>query len=355
MLSVSVIIPVHNGGEAFRKCIETVAQSISDIDEIIVIADGESDGAWRFADHFPVRILVNETSKGPASARNDGARMAGKDILLFVDADVSVRPNTVDLVRNAFDENQEVAALFGSYDDEPADLAFLSQYRNLLHHYTHQHAEESAGTFWCGCGAVRREIFKEAGGFDDTFTTASVEDIEFGYRLTQSGHQIRLRKDIQVKHLKRWNGAAMIRTDVFGRAVPWTELILARRALRNDLNLRIENRLSVLLVYLFPISLLLSILLPAMWIVAAACIAGFVVMNAGFFRLLLRKKGFGFMLKAVPWHAFFYIYSGFGFLLGSWRHLKDTFFNRSEGVRAEEPTSGSGSGDPETDLEAARA
>ncbi len=39
-------------------------------------------------------------------------------------------------VASAFAVEPDLAALFGSYDDEPAAANFLSQYKNLLHHYT---------------------------------------------------------------------------------------------------------------------------------------------------------------------------------------------------------------------------
>jgi hypothetical protein len=58
----------------------------------------------------------------------------------------------------------DLVALFGSYDDAPAATNFLSQYKNLLHHYMHQTAREEASTFWGACGAIRREVSLAVGG-----------------------------------------------------------------------------------------------------------------------------------------------------------------------------------------------
>ncbi len=321
MLSVSIIVPVHNGGKAFSRCLDSLTRSASDVDEIIIVADGETDGSWRRAYASGARVLVNETTRGPSAARNLGARAAAGDVLLFVDADVCLQPDTVHLVREAFAFDPDLAAVFGSYDDEPAATSFLSRYRNLLHHFTHQRSDEAARTFWCGCGAIRSEIFKGAGGFDDTYTTACVEDIELGYRLAKAGRRIRLRKDIQVKHMKQWSAAAMIRTDVFGRAIPWTELILSHREMRDDLNLRKENRLSVVLVFCLVAASLLGLHFPGMLVTAGICAAFFVVLNLPFYRLLARKQGLSFALAAIPWHALFYFYGGLGFLIGLFRFL----------------------------------
>src|SRR5690606_34456798 len=139
-----------------------------------------------------------------------------------------------------------LAAVFGSYDDEPAAPGFLSQYRNLLHHFVHQHASEDAHSFWTGCGAVRREVFEELGGFDPVVT---LDDVEFGIRLRRSGRRILLARHIRVKHLKRWTLWTMISTDVFLRAIPWTLLVMREGRVPNDLNLKYSQRLSSLLAW----------------------------------------------------------------------------------------------------------
>ncbi|WP_413171851.1 hypothetical protein [Anabaena azotica] len=77
----------------------------------------------------------------------------------FVDADVAIAPDTINRVRLAFTQDTSLAAVIGSYDDTPVASNFLSQYKNLFHHYTHQNANEDAFTFWGSCAAIRRDIF----------------------------------------------------------------------------------------------------------------------------------------------------------------------------------------------------
>lgn len=297
---------------------------------MVVVADGESDGAWREAVQLGGRVIVNVRAAGPAAARNLGAQAASGDVLLFIDSDVVVKSDTIERVREAFERDPELAALIGSYDSEPGAQTFLSQYRNLLHHFTHQNSREDAVTFWGACGAIRRKIFVESGWYDERYDRPCVEDIELGYRLNRAGHRIILRKDIQVKHLKRWTALSMIHTDVFSRAVPWTELLLSYHAFRNDLNLRVEHRMSTALVF----GLLASLVgiaygaggMPVGAVALAIALAVLLIgLNAPFYDLLRRKKGLLFAIGAVPWHWFFYAYSGLGFVLGSirfvWRKL----------------------------------
>lgn len=320
--SVSVIIPVYNGGENFRRCLASLADCTPPPKEVIVVADGDSDGSWRLAEKQGFQVLRIATPGGPAGARNLGARAAKGDILFFTDADVMIPADTIDRIAIVFQQEFDLAALFGSYDDEPFETNWLSQYRNLLHHYVHQTGNEDASTFWAGCGAIRREIFLEMGGFDkQMYRYPSIEDIELGYRLKKTGYKIRLVKELQVKHLKHWDILSLLRADFFYRALPWTNLLLKEKRFINDLNLKTSARLSVISVYMGVLTLIGAI--GSLWLVIPAlfCIGVLLILNWDLYRFFQRKRGVNFMMKVIPWHWLYFLYSGLAFALGYARHL----------------------------------
>ncbi len=187
---------------------------------------------------------------GPAHARNIGAREARGEILFFLDSDVCVHPDTLERLRQDFQADPKLDALIGSYDASPASRDFLSQYKNLMHYFVHRRGRQDACTFWSGCGAIRREVFLEHAGFDESYQRPAVEDIELGYRLRMAGRKVVLDKGLQVKHLKRWTFWGLVKTDVLDRGIPWTELILRDRCMPNDLNLELSQRVSVALAFL---------------------------------------------------------------------------------------------------------
>ena len=136
----------------------------------------------------------------------------------------------------------------------------ISKFRNLLHHRVHYENHGQIKTFWSGCGAIKRQAFLTLGGFDEGFRTASVEDIELGYRLSASGHKIFLDHSVQVCHHKSWSLFSMCYTDCFLRARPWTRLMLSERNLgTTKLNVSIKDKVmlaTLLAAYLLiPISI----------------------------------------------------------------------------------------------------
>jgi len=314
--SVSIIIPVYNGGTNFIACLESLKTLDPQPLEIIVAADGDTDGSSETARKRGLLVLRTPVRQGPASARNLGAQTASGDILFFLDADVTARTDAVRRVAANFYGDPELSACFGSYDDAPAESGFLSQYRNLLHHYVHQKGNKHAATFWAGCGAVRREVFLSLKGFNTNYQRPSIEDIELGYRLKKQGYRILLDKSLLVKHFKKWTILSVIKTDVFDRALPWTRLIFSKGSLIDDLNLKIQSRLSVICAVLLLMSLVMS---PVSTVFAAPAILCALVLgglNRDLYRFFLRKRGALFVAGAVFWHWLYYLYSGLAFGIG---------------------------------------
>lgn len=323
-LTCSVIIPVCRGGAKFQACLTSVFAAIQPGDEIIVVADGEGDGSWRTAERMGARIARLPTSGGPGQARNLGAETSGSDILFFVDADVTIPPDAVKRVRSVFEEEEDVAAVIGSYDEEPGEENFHSQFKNLFHHFVHQHGSAEASTFWGACGAIRREVFLKMGGFDQTYGRPSIEDIELGYRLKAASQRIRLLPDLQVKHLKRWDVQSLIRTDMLDRAAPWTELIwdsLIRQKPRvlNDLNLGLAYRLSLISSFFLIAASIASFFTLWAWPLILVFGSLFVWLNLPFFKFFKLKRGGRFAFRALAWRFGYDIYSGMGFCYGSIR------------------------------------
>jgi GT2 family glycosyltransferase len=380
MPEASVVVPAHNAQSHLRECLKCLGESQGCRYEIIVVDDGSTDDTARVAAEMGARVIQLDETMGPAVARNRGVANARAEIVVFIDADVLVAPSTLSqLVATLHDSDYD--AVFGSYDSMPSAGNLISQYKNLLHHHTHQQANLEASTFWSGCGAVRRKQFLEIGGFDESYSCPSIEDIEFGARLKRNGEQIRLDPNIQVTHAKHWTISSLIKTDVFARAIPWTRLILQQHSLPNDLNLKVSQRICVamsgvmillaaLACWMQPVLILviaatvaavrctdhasgtpgrnrLAVLtgvfaLLVLFVAACTLAPGLIaimaflgaimlLLNLSLFRFFAGHRGLAFAFLSVPLHVLYYCYSGTAFGLGCMAHIGESLhFEKSE-------------------------
>jgi GT2 family glycosyltransferase len=249
----------------------------------------------------------------PAAARNVAAERASGDVLVFVDADVVVHDDAFARLRARLGAASAPAAVFGSYDDSPAARGTVSAFRNLLHHHVHQSSPGPAGTFWTGLGAVRRDVFLDAGGFDPALRY--LEDVELGMRIVGAGARVELDPAIQGKHLKGWSLREMIATDVFERGVPWVGILMRARTPSSALNLGWRHRLSA------AASLALAAAAVARKRRAAGvALAALLGLNMSFYALLARRGGPGLAVAGVPLHVLHHLASVAAVPLGAAKH-----------------------------------
>ena len=311
--TISFIVPVGKCDDLFTQSLNALQRAVLPPDDVILVFDGISPPSG-LPPSLRTRVLPER--RGPASARNAGADLAEGDIICFLDADVAVNPRFAVQVRSAFRRHSDITAVIGSYDDSPQDPRFLAQFRNLLHHHTHQMADRNAGTFWGACGAIRSGAFRALGGFDESYRHPCIEDIELGYRLTAAGHRIALDRTLTVCHLKRWRLGNLIHTDLLRRAVPWARLNFERRTWIRDLTLSPRNRWSVFAVAASLASMGGAVLEPRLLWVSACAMSFLLYLNLGFYRLLRRKRGSWFAIRALPIHVIHFLICGTGFFLG---------------------------------------
>jgi GT2 family glycosyltransferase len=320
-MNLSVIVPVNNGGESFKRCLDALIVSVRSADEIIIVDDASTDASAATARDAGMQVIsVRGQHRGPAFARNRGAQEAHGDILVFLDADVVVHKDTLARIAGYFIENSEVAAVFGSYDDNPPERSIVSLYKNLQHHYVHQYSNQVSSTFWAGCGAIRRNIFESVGGFNEKYARPSIEDIELGRRLNHAGYQVWLCPDIQVSHLKIWTFIGWLKSDIFDRAIPWSRLILREGTLNTDLNLNWQNRLSAIVAWAFVLCFVMGFFLPLLWIISGCCMVAIVTINRNMYRLFTHKGGFFFAIAAVFFHFLYSLYSSATFTIMAVRY-----------------------------------
>jgi hypothetical protein len=276
--TLAVVVPATDHPATLGRCLAALEAGDCQPDELVV--QREPAGA------------------GPAAARNLGVAATEADVMVFVDSDVEVHADALTRIREHFATDPDLDAVFGAYDDDPADPGLTSGYRNLLHHLVHTRAPGEAETFWAGLGAVRREAFEAAGGFDaDEFPQPSVEDIELGMRLRRGGSRIALDPQILGRHLKAWTPVSMATTDFSRRGVPWTRLLLRGGSGSTTLNLGRRRRASAATSVA-----LLAFLLARRPRPAATALIANLLLDRDLYALLARRGGPRLLLAGIGLH-----------------------------------------------------
>jgi GT2 family glycosyltransferase len=178
---LSVVVPTCSRARALSALLQRLRPERQQVDgsayEVIVSDDAAVDAAGlRLREEFPDVRFVAGPGRGPAANRNNGARYARGQWLVFIDDDCQpidgwLRAIAAEIEARPLDvvEGKIIAP------DKQASL-FRRDVENLR-----------GDCFWSANLAVRREYFDQIGGFDEDFAQAGGEDLELAHRFRSRG------------------------------------------------------------------------------------------------------------------------------------------------------------------------
>ncbi len=322
---ISVIIPVHNGGATLRACLEAVFSSNTSEGEyeVIVIDDASTDETAEIARDFPCEYVRKDEREGPAAARNDGAERAKGDLLLFIDADMILAPGALRGVQGAFSD-PEMMACQGVTEKEPFNEGFVPTYRALCNaHFTEKMAEHDFHiTFHTRCGAIRRSVFEELGGFDTSYSDAIVEDEEFGRRVNQK-YRVRVRRAIRGRH--REPGLLASLSKYLSRSYGSARLIVSHDLIFDKSELTIVHSVGALAAATAPLAVIAR---SPLGILTLLTVYG--ASRAEVFAFIKRERGAPFLLATIPLDYLLTTTAGVGGVIGAVAALPEVI-TRSKG------------------------
>jgi glycosyltransferase involved in cell wall biosynthesis len=201
VVKYSVIVPAYNAGKTIGDCLGALtSQSMDATDyEVIVVDDGSKDGTAEVVNTFPVRYL-HQPNKGPATARNHGAREARGEIILFTDSDCVPSADWIAEMTKPFGD-PDVVAVKGAYRTNQRSLTARFAQVEFEERFVLLKRAPSIDMVDTYSAAYRAEVFRQAGGFDESFPVANNEDTELSYKLSRMGRKMVFNPDAVVYHL----------------------------------------------------------------------------------------------------------------------------------------------------------
>ena len=298
---ISIVIPAYKNPSDVRELLESLATCCcSPIPhEVIVVDDGSDDAAFESLprDYPHVRLLRLPSNAGAAAARNVGARAATHDVLLFLDSDMQVLSNVLDLVAEMF-QHPEVSAAVGAVDPLPSNPTLFTRFWALLKAYSLPR-ERFSSTFYPMIGAIRRELFLRIGGFDERIKGASIEDYEISLRLRATGVAVHYNP----KLLVRTGYHNMFRSlrQTFSRTGKWMLLVAGEQRFDNHTTTR-SQAVGLIAGTSFLASLGAAAFSARVVPLVAVLFLVYGTVNSGFCRYVARNAGTAFVPVAIAFH-----------------------------------------------------
>ena len=251
---ISVVIPVKDGGEALRRCLEAIgSQEVADEVELVVVDSGSTDGTQDLVRSFGGRVHeIPPGSFNHGETRNVGARLASGEITVFTVQDaLPVDDRWLEELTRPLRRESSLAGTYARhipYDSAPPHQRFYIEHRygpapRMQRASTTEELTAATVLFSNVSSAIRRSLLEE---FPFASDIVVGEDLEWCGRVLLAGYEVAYVPEAVVRHshdytladaLKRYfdQGVAAERTFVVGgrspRAVRGEGLAFVRREL----------------------------------------------------------------------------------------------------------------------------
>jgi len=209
-LSISVVMPTHNRADVLEGTLQRCLQVSRHLPvDFVIVSDGSTDNTlncllWYSRHYENVRFVAIEKS-GPATARNVGAAKAQGDLIMFMGDDI--RPVDTEFFlthMRAHEKLTEPGTIIEGHVGWPKESGFqVNAVMRLIHGSGAQqfaydrmqpHGFYDWRFFWTANVSVKRGLVEDwiHDGFNSDFARAAYEDVEFAYRTTKSGRNLRI-------------------------------------------------------------------------------------------------------------------------------------------------------------------
>lgn len=298
---ISVVIPNHNGAATIGLCLETVLASTGGVAfEVVVADDGSRDDSRAIIGRYPCRLVELPEQRGASAARNAGAAAAKGEVILFIDADCIVLPDTVTMAAAAAQRSGPEWIVGGTYTLQPYDRGFFGRFQSAFINHFETKRLDAPDYIATHAMVIYAATLRAAGGFPEKFLPI-IEDVEFSHRLRRLGYKLRMDPTILVRHLFNYDLRRSL-SNAWRKSRYWTIYSLGCRDLLTDSGTAShELKINV-------ITFTLGLLLLLVWLPAALAVvlAGNLLVQRRLLASFHRAGGWSFALAAGAYYALLY-------------------------------------------------
>jgi glycosyltransferase involved in cell wall biosynthesis len=187
--NINVIITCYKEGNLIRRAIESLQKQTDNDFSIILVYDASRDALTEavckeFENTKNITVIWNEKNLGLSGARNVGVEKMSGEIIVFLDADDTLPPNTIEIIKKEFKDHPDADFIFGNYfrhnvekeSKEEMDCSVLTTKDGLL-------SPSKLALAWIliGTSPMKKSFFKKNNGYSIKYSN-SCQDVDFWMR-----------------------------------------------------------------------------------------------------------------------------------------------------------------------------
>jgi cellulose synthase/poly-beta-1,6-N-acetylglucosamine synthase-like glycosyltransferase len=201
---VSVMIPAWNEETGILHTVDTILKSTYKKIQIVIINDGSTDGSDKVVREYLKKyeektrhlkrkveiVYVYKENGGKGAALNTAIQLSKGDILVSIDADCIVLPETIRNFVTYFADKKVMAAVGNVKVGNTNKLIGAIQHIEFMFSFYFKKADSVMNTIYIiggAAGAFRRETLEKVGVYN---TSNITEDIELSVRIQRAGMKI---------------------------------------------------------------------------------------------------------------------------------------------------------------------
>ena len=192
-MKIALVIPSFNQAEFISEAIDSILNQTHPVDEILVVDDASTDETCEIIrNQYPsVRLLVNETNRGPSYSRNCGIEASTSDFITFLDADDLLPKNKIKWQYDYLIQHPNIDMVAGFGDCFFSEQISLHDPRRVyLEGKPHFNA-------YLAAFLIRRNVFDLVGMFDVEMRLS--EDQDWYMRTREAGFTLDIKEIISLK------------------------------------------------------------------------------------------------------------------------------------------------------------
>ena len=131
MIDISVIIPVYNTEKYLQRCVNSVIRQQGVTIEIILVDDGSTDASPKICDDYAARYsfitAIHIQNSGPATAKNEGFKIAKGNYIALTDSDDKMEPQMLyKMVTAGYNHDADIICCNYQQIDENENVTYLN-------------------------------------------------------------------------------------------------------------------------------------------------------------------------------------------------------------------------------------